>query len=246
MKHLLAFWQDTLGSLRDLAPIIIVIAFFQAVVLRQPVDNAAALIGGVVFVVLGLTFFVYGLKLALFPLGEALAYSLARKGSAFWLLAFAFLLGFGTTFAEPAVIAVAAEAAEVAAVEGIVADTRDARDSYVLGLRITIALAVGTGITLGVLRLLLGWSLPLMFATGYALVVLVTLFAPAHIIAIAYDSGGVTTSTVTVPLVAALGIGLASSLRNRNPMTDGFGLIAFASLTPILFVLGYGMFVSWS
>ena len=246
MKHLLAFWQDTLGSLRDLAPIIIVIAFFQAVVLRQPVDNAAALIGGVVFVVLGLTFFVYGLKLALFPLGEALAYSLARKGSAFWLLAFAFLLGFGTTFAEPAVIAVAAEAAEVAAVEGIVADTQDARDSYVLGLRITIALAVGTGITLGVLRLLLGWSLPLMFATGYALVVLVTLFAPAHIIAIAYDSGGVTTSTVTVPLVAALGIGLASSLRNRNPMTDGFGLIAFASLTPILFVLGYGMFVSWS
>lgn len=246
MKHLLAFWKDTLGSVRDLAPIILVIAFFQFAVLRQPVDNAAALLGGVVFVVVGLTFFVYGLKLALFPLGEALAYSLARKGSALWLLSFAFVLGFGTTFAEPAVIAVASEAAEVAALEGIVADSDEARASYVLGLRLTIALAVGSGITLGVLRLLLGWSLPLMFATGYALVVLVTLMAPSHIVAIAYDSGGVTTSTVTVPLVTALGIGLASSLRNRNPMTDGFGLIAFASLTPILFVLCFGMLVSWT
>jgi hypothetical protein len=246
MKNLLAFWHDTLGSVRDLAPIIVVIGFFQFVVLRQPVDNAAALLGGVIFVVLGLTFFVYGLKLALFPLGEALAYSLARKGSAVWLLTFAFVLGFGTTFAEPAVIAVAAEAAQVAALEGIVADSQEGRDGYVLGLRITIAMAVGTGITLGVLRLLLGWSLPLMFATGYGLVVLVTLVAPAHIVAIAYDSGGVTTSTVTVPLVAALGIGLASSLSNRNPMTDGFGLIAFASLTPILFVLVFGMYVSWT
>ncbi len=162
MKNLLAFWQDALGSLRDLAPIIVVIGFFQFVVLRQPVDNAGALLGGVVFVVLGLTFFVYGLKLALFPLGEALAYSLARKGSVVWLLAFAFVLGFGTTFAEPAVIAVAAEAAQVAALEGIVVDSEEGREAYVLGLRITIALAVGTGIMLGVLRLMLGWSLPLM------------------------------------------------------------------------------------
>lgn len=246
MKQLVAFWHDTLGSLRDLAPIILVIAFFQFVVLRQPVENYASLVGGIVFVVVGLTFFVYGLKLALFPLGESLAFSLARKGSSALLLGFAFVLGFATTVAEPAVIAVAAEAAKVAALDGIIADTVEARDAYVFGLRMAIALAVGTGITLGVLRLLLGWSLPLMIAAGYLLVVIVTIFAPHHIVAIAYDSGGVTTSTVTVPLVTALGIGLALSLRNRSPMTDGFGLIAFASLTPILFVMLYGMLVSWT
>ena len=145
MKHLAAFWHDTLGSVRDLAPIILVIAFFQLLVLRQPIKDVGTLISGTLFVVFGLTFFVYGLKLALFPLGETLANSLARKGSAMWVLAFSFVLGFGTTVAEPAVIAVASEAAKVAALEGVIADTVEARKSYVFGLRMAIALAVGFG-----------------------------------------------------------------------------------------------------
>ena len=189
--------------------------------------------------------FVYGLELALFPIGEELAFSLARKGSVFWLLIFAFLLGFGTTVAEPALTAVAKEASEVAARAGAIANSNEARAGYVLGLRITVALSVGTALIVGVLRILFGWSLPKMIIAGYALVIGMTAIAPAEVVGIAYDSGGVTTSTVTVPLVAALGIGIASSLRNRNPMTDGFGLIAFASLTPMIFVMAYGGLIAW-
>jgi uncharacterized membrane protein (DUF2068 family) len=239
------FWTHAKGSIRDLSPIVLVIAFFQFVVLRQPLDGAIDLALGAVIVVVGLTLFVYGLELALFPIGDALAVALARKGSIFWLLVFAFLLGFSTTIAEPALTAIAREAALVAAAAGTIPDTEDARFSYVLGLRLTVALSVGTALVLGVLRIVLGWSLQLMIISGYAMVVAMTVFAPAEIIGIAYDSGGVTTSTVTVPLVTALGIGLASSLRDRNPMTDGFGLIAFASLTPIIFVLAYGGLIQW-
>lgn len=196
-------------------------------------------------VLLGLTLFVYGLELALFPIGEALAYALARKGSVFWLLVFAFLLGFGTTIAEPSLTAVANEASLVASGAGGIADTDEARARYVLGLRMTVALSVGTALVLGVLRIVFGWSLPVMIISGYVLVLAMTMIAPAEIVGIAYDSGGVTTSTVTVPLVAALGVGLASSLRDRNPMTDGFGLIAFASLTPMIFVMAYGSVIAW-
>jgi hypothetical protein len=156
---------------------------------------------------------------------------------------FAFVLGFGTTIAEPALIAIAAEAADVAAAADAIASTAEAKNSYALGLRLTVALAVGVALVIGVLRILANWSLPILIIGGYVLVLLVTTIAPQDIVGIAYDSGGVTTSTVTVPLVAALGVGLASSLRERNPMTDGFGLIAFASLTPILFVLVYGIVV---
>lgn len=202
--------------------------------------------GGGLLVVAGLTFFVFGLRLALFPVGEGLAHSLARKGSVFWLLAFAFALGFGTTIAEPALIAVAGEAAEVAAAAAAITSTAEAMDSYAFGLRMTVAVAVGVALVVGVLRILFDWSLPIMIISGYALVILVTTFAPNEIIGIAYDSGGVTTSTVTVPLVAALGVGLASSLKGRNPMTDGFGLIALASLAPILFVLIFGIAVQWN
>lgn len=191
----------------------------------------------------GLTFFIFGLRLALFPVGEGLAHSLARKGSLFWLISFAFVLGFGTTVAEPALIAVATEAAAVAADAGVIATTSDALDEYAFGLRMTVALAVGVALVLGVFRIITNWSLPILIIGGYALVVLLTAFAPPEIIGIAYDSGGVTTSTVTVPLVTALGVGLASSLKGRNPMLDGFGLIAFASLTPIMFVLIYGMVI---
>jgi len=238
-----ALSRDAINSLRDLTPIIVVIAVFQAFVIRQPVDGLLTLIGGGLLVLAGLTFFIFGLRLALFPVGEGLAHSLARKGSTFWLITFAFALGFGTTVAEPALIAVAAEAAAVAADAEIIARTPDAMDDYAFGLRMTVALAVGVAIVLGVFRIIINWSLPLLIIGGYTLVVLLTAIAPPEIIGIAYDSGGVTTSTVTVPLVTALGVGLASSLKGRNPMLDGFGLIAFASLTPILFVLIYGMVV---
>ncbi len=201
------------------------------------------LVAGGLMVVAGLAFFIFGLRLALFPIGEGLANSLATKGSVFWLIVFAFLLGFGTTVAEPALIAVAAEAASVAASADVIANTQDAIDDYAFGLRMTVALAVGFALILGVFRIIADWSLPMLIIGGYVLVVVLSNFAPPEIIGIAYDSGGVTTSTVTVPLVTALGVGLASSLKGRNPMLDGFGLIAFASLTPILFVLVYGIVV---
>ncbi len=238
-------WRLTLGSLRDLTPIVLVISGFQVFVLKQPIGELLVLTEGALLVVFGLTLFIYGLELALFPMGEALAYALAQKGSVAWLVAFAFLLGFGTTIAEPALIAVAGEAADAAATAGAIVNSDNARGQYALGLRLTVALSVGVALILGVIRIITGWSLPKMIISGYAIVVMLTLFAPEETIGIAYDSGGVTTSTITVPLVTALGVGLASSLSGRNPMTDGFGLIAFASLTPIIFVLSYGMFVTW-
>ena len=242
-ESLIALTRDALGSLRDLLPIVVVISAFQLFVFRQPVAGLLSMATGALLVLAGLTFFIFGLRLALFPVGEGLAHALARKGSVFWLVVFAFLLGFGTTIAEPALIAIAAEAAEVAARADHIAASVDARSSYAFGLRLTVALAVGVALVIGVMRILAGWSLPIMIIAGYILVLLVTTIAPQEIVGIAYDSGGVTTSTVTVPLVAALGVGLASSLRGRNSMTDGFGLIAFASLTPILFVLVYGIVV---
>ncbi len=235
-----ALLKDAIDSLRDLLPIVVVIGVFQLFVIRQPVEGLWTLITGALLVVAGLAFFIFGLRLALFPIGEGLAYSLAGKGSVFWLITFSFVLGFGTTVAEPALIAVAAEAAEVAAGAGVIETTAEAMDSYAFGLRMTVALAVGVALILGVFRILANWSLPAMIIGGYILVILLTGIAPPEIVGIAYDSGGVTTSTVTVPLVTALGVGLASSLKGRNPMLDGFGLIAFASLTPILFVLVYG------
>ncbi len=236
---------DLLDSLRDLAPIVVVIVVFELFVLHEPIVRLAPLAGGIGLVVLGLTLFIYGLKLALFPVGENLAHALAEKGSFFWLVAFAFLLGFGTTVAEPALIAVAEEAGEIAAAAGVIEQTVKAQESYSGGLRFTVAIAVGIALILGVVRIVAGWSLPAMIIGGYVLVVVMTMLAPDEIVGIAYDSGGVTTSTVTVPLVAALGVGLASSLKGRNPMLDGFGLIAFASLTPMIFVMGYGMLMQW-
>jgi Flp pilus assembly secretin CpaC len=234
-----------MGSLRDLLPIAVVISVFQLFVFR---DSATALLdmaGGALLVVAGLTFFIFGLRLALFPVGEGLAYSLAKKGSVFWLVAFAFALGFGTTIAEPALIAIAAEAAEVAAGADVILPSDEAKKAYAQGLRLTVALAVGVALVVGVVRILANWSLPVMIITGYCLVVIMTTIAPPEIVGVAYDLGGVTTSTVTVPLVTALGVGLASSLRGRNPLTDRFGLIAFAALAPILFVLAYGTVQQW-
>jgi len=244
-NSLIALSRDALGSLRDLTPIVIVISVFQIWVIKQPVSGFVSLIFGALLVVAGLTFFIFGLRLALFPIGENLAHSLAKKGSAFWLFVFAFVLGFGTTIAEPALLAVAAEAAAVAVDAGAIPATDEARASYALGLRLVVAFSVGVALLIGVFRIIADWSLPVMIIGGYILVVIATTIAPMEIVGVAYDSGGVTTSTVTVPLVTALGVGLASSLRGRNAMTDGFGLIAFASLTPILFVLLYGTILEW-
>ena len=241
MGALTAMARRILAALRDLAPVILVIVFFQVAVLRQPFPNLAEVIVGLICVVAGLTIFVQGLESGLFPLGEALAQAFARKGSLAALLAFAFCLGFGTTVAEPALIAVAGEAAEVAADAGAIAGTDQARDAYAFNLRMVVAVSVGAAIVLGVLRILKGWPIHRLIIGGYILVTALTAVAPDEIIGVAYDSGGVTTSTITVPLVTALGVGLAHSIKGRNPMIDGFGLIAFASLTPMIFVLAYGM-----
>jgi len=198
---------------------------------------------GIVFVVIGLTLFVQGLNLSLFPIGESMAYAFATKGSLFWLLCFAFALGFGTTIAEPALIAVAREAAIIAANGNMIENSEQSLASYAQGLRITVAISVGVAIMIGVFRIIKGWPIQYLIVIGYGGVVIMTVFAPPEIIGIAYDSGGVTTSTITVPLVTALGVGLASSIKGRNPMVDGFGLIAFASLTPMIFVMGYGMLI---
>ncbi len=235
-----ALWRST----RDLLPIIGVVVLFQLVVFRRPLDNVGPLLVGLALVISGLTLFVAGLELGLFPLGEGMAHDFARKGSVPWLIAFAFALGFGTTFAEPALIAIAAKAADLAALDAPGEQQTAIRESYAFTLRSTVAVSVGCALSVGVLRIVLGWPIHYLIIVGYALVMLLTPFAPRGIIAVAYDAGGVTTSTVTVPLTAALGVGLASSIKGRSPLVDGFGLIALASLAPILFVLALG--ILWS
>jgi len=238
------FLISLLRSGRDLLPIVGVISLFQLFVLQQAPPDIANLIFGSLLVVVGLTLFIYGLEMGLFPIGESMAHAFAQKGSVPWLLAFAFALGFGTTIAEPALIAVTGEAGVMAVRAGFVIDTPQAAEDYAMGLRLTVALAVGTAVVLGVIRIIKGWPIHHFIIGGYLLIIVMTLFAPVEIIGIAYDSGGVTTSTITVPLVTALGVGLASSIRGRNPMVDGFGIIAFASLTPIIFVMAYGIILS--
>ena len=232
MGQLKLFLKLLRGSLRDLLPIIAVISFFQIAIIQQVPDNLVSIVIGLSIVAVGLTIFIQGLEVGIFPLGENLAYEFAKKGSLFWLLLFAFLIGFSTTVAEPALIAIADKAAAISA--GKI-------DAF--WLRITVALSVGFAIALGVFRIILGHPIHWYIIVGYIIVVSVTFFAPPEIVGLAYDSGGVTTSTVTVPLVAALGVGLASSIKGRNPVIDGFGLIAFASLTPMIFVQAYGILV---
>lgn len=238
MKQFLITIKD---ALRDLAPIVLVVAFFQLVVLQQPFPEPGKILIGLLAVVLGLALFIQGLQLSLFPLGENMAGALVRKGNIFWLLFFAFALGFGTTIAEPALIAVSNEAAKISAGAGVIDNSQDAMSGYSLGLRLTVAMSVGISLLVGVFRIIKGWPIHFIIIGGYLVIVILTQFAPAEIIGIAYDSGGVTTSTITVPLVTALGIGLSTVIKGRNPMIDGFGLIAFASLFPIVFVLIYGM-----
>ncbi|MCB4744476.1 MAG: DUF1538 domain-containing protein [Sulfurovum sp.] len=224
------FAGDLKNAFSDLVPIIVVVALFQGAIIRTIPENLPSIIIGLTIVAVGLALFIRGLELGIFPIGEGLAVDFARKGSIFWLLLFAFTVGFSTTIAEPALIAIAKKAALIS--HGLI-------DAF--WLRITVALSVGFAIALGVLRILLGHPISYYIIGGYVIVVAVTFFAPVEIIGLAYDSGGVTTSTVTVPLVAALGIGLSSSIKGRNPVIDGFGLIAFASLTPMIFVQFYGI-----
>jgi hypothetical protein len=246
LKTLLVILRRTVKPLVDsalaLLPIVVVIGFFQLIVLRQPIPNMGQMFSGMLLVLLGLALFIRGLEMALFPIGEEMAYNFVRKGNLWWLLIFAFTLGFGTTVAEPSLIAIADEAARVASSGNMIEDTAAAQSSYAIGLRMTVALAVGVALVVGVFRILKGWPVQYLIIGGYFAVVIMTFFAPPEIIGIAYDSGGVTTSTVTVPLVAALGIGLSTTINGRDPLIDGFGLIAFASLTPMIFVMGYGMF----
>lgn len=243
-SSLRGFSLHILGACRDLVPIMAVIAVFQLAVLRQPFPHFADLAVGLIFVILGLALFVLGLEIGLFPIGEAMAEAFAYKGSLFWLLVFGFGLGFSTTIAEPALIAVTQEAAVVAASGKYISSDPSAMQSYSLGLRFTVAFSVGIAIVIGLIRILKGWPVHYFIIGGYVIVTIMTAFAPREIIGIAYDSGGVTTSTVTVPLVTALGVGLASTIRERNPLVDGFGLIAFASLLPMIFVMIYGMFMA--
>jgi len=215
-----------------LIPIILVILFFQLVILQTIPEDWVTTTIGMTIVGVGLAIFLYGLEIGIFPVGEGLAKDFAKSGSTVWILIFGFMIGFGTTIAEPALVVVAEKAAAISSGR-IDADI----------LRYVVALSVGFAILLGVFRIIKGHPIHYYIIVGYILVVGVTFFAPSEIIGLAYDLGGVTTSTVTVPLVAALGIGLASTIKGRNPIIDGFGLIAFASLTPMIFVQVYGIFV---
>ena len=241
-SYILLILKKLRAALIDLIPIIAVVVFFQSVVIRQPLPQIGEIIFGFVFVIIGLMLFVEGLEIGLFPIGETMAYALAKKGSLMWLMVFSFALGFSTTIAEPALIAVTKEAANISSGAGLIENSQKTMDLYAMGLRLTVAFSVGLAIVIGVLRILKGWPLYYLIIGGYILVMLMTIIAPEEIIGLAYDAGGVTTSTITVPLITALGVGLASVIKGRSPLVDGFGLIAFASLLPMIFVMAYGLF----
>ena len=236
-----------LGVVLDIAPIVLVLFAFQRLVLGRPIPNPRTVAMGLVYVTLGLGLFLIGLEKALFPLGRSMARQLAdpaflgTTGGAFvgweqyaWVYLFAAAIGFSTTIAEPSLLAVSIKASEVSG--GAISVT---------GLRIAVALGVALGVAIGVLRIVTGTPLHYYIIAGYALVLLQTTMAPRSIVALAYDSGGVTTSTVTVPIVTALGLGLASAVPGRSATLDGFGLIAFASLFPIMAVLAYAQVSHW-
>jgi hypothetical protein len=225
------FGIGVLHAARNLLPIVVVVAIFQALVLRQVPDGLLAMIVGLAIVVLGVALFLQGLELAIFPLGKTLSNEFAAKGSVPWLTVFGFFIGFSAVIAEPALIAVAEQAG---AISGGRIDA--------LTLRFLVASSVGAVIALGVFRIIFALPLHWIMIAGYAVVVLVTFFAPPEIVGLAYDSGGVTTNIVTVPLIAALGLGLAASIRGRNPLTDGFGLVALAVMVPMITVQIYGIF----
>lgn len=232
MFYLKAFSHSFLHALKNLLPIVVVVVFFQLAVLHQVPDKAPSMAFGLLIVAVGVALFLQGLELSIFPIGKSLSNQFARRGSVPILLAFGFAIGFSAVVAEPALIAVAQQAQEISAgrIEA-------------LTLRLLVAISVGTVVALGVFRTIMGYPLHWFMIGGYITVVIVTWFAPEEIVGLAYDSGGVTTNVVTVPLVAALGIGLAASIRGRNPLTDGFGLVALAVMVPMITVQLYGILV---
>ncbi len=243
--YLIDFAVVLFYTMRDILPIALLIVFFQLVVLKQPIPHLKKMVLGGIYVVLGLALFLMGLEKALFPVGKIMATQLSDPAfvgidenavadwkAYYWIYIFAALIGFSTTIAEPSLIAVAIKADEVSA--GTINQW---------GLRITVALGVAFALALGTFRIVNGTPLFVYILAGYIVVIVQTFFAPKKLIALAYDSGGVTTSTVTVPIVAALGLGLSNAVPGRNPAVDGFGLIAFASLFPIIAVLGYAQFM---
>jgi hypothetical protein len=232
MLNIATFLQLLKESFRDLLPIVLVIVFFQLAVIQSIPPNWLSTAIGLAIVGVGLAVFLLGLEVGIFPVGEGLASDFAHRGSTFWIMLFGFMIGFGTTIAEPALIVIADKASHISA--GRI-------DSDIL--RSVVAFSVGFAIVIGVYRIIKGHPIHYYIISGYVMVVAATAFAPQEIVGLAYDLGGVTTSTVTVPLVAALGIGLASTIKGRNPVLDGFGLIAFASLTPMIFVQFYGIAV---
>lgn len=250
MAFLHQFMDMLLSTLKDVLPIVVILVFFQFFIIRKPVPNPRQVLVGFFFVLLGLTLFLIGLEQALFPVGRMMAGQFtdpaflgldhasadqAADWTAYvWVYLFAFCMGFSTTVAEPALIAVAHKASMLSG--GAISQT---------GLRIAVAIGVATGITLGVYRIVAGYPIHYFIIAGYVVVVTQTFFAPRAIVPLAYDSGGVSTSTVTVPLVAALGLGLAENIPGRNPLVDGFGLIAFACLFPIISVMAYAQLSEW-
>jgi len=245
LRHLLARGlKPVWNSVRDLLPTLLTILVFQLLVLRKPVANAGDLLSGLVLVVIGLTLLVRGLELGLFPLGEQMAHDFARKGSLPWLLAFAFALGFGATFAEPALAAVSRKASEMIVTAADAETLNRLQRRFVLQMRLTVAVSVGAALATGVLRILLRWPVQYLVVGGYVLIQILTPLAPQSLVGVAYDSGGITISTVTAPMTAALGVGLAASIKGRSPLQDGFGTIALAAMLPVLFVLIMG--ILWS
>jgi hypothetical protein len=243
VKNLRLLLFKFLQAFSDVLPILLVITFFQLVIIQKPFPHLKETFIGFILVVIGLFIFIEGLGNALFPIGERLAVEFAIKGNVFWIVLFGFTLGFVTTIAEPALTVISQKAGHIAAETGAIDRTKESIAGYVWGLRLTTAFSVGLAGAIGVIRIIKGWPLVRFILGGYSLIVVATFFAPKEIIGIAYDAGGITTSTITVPLITALGIGLATSIRGRNPIIDGFGLIALASLTPILFVMLYGIFI---
>jgi len=250
MDQILHFGETTLGLIRDVLPIAAILIGFQVLILRRPILNPARVFMGLIFVLLGLALFLEGLELALFPLGRLMAQQLTQPSfilgegaesiSAFvwsdylWVYVFAAAIGFAATIAEPALIAVAMKANQVSG--GTIT---------VNGLRLAVAVGVAIGVAVGAFRIVTGTPLHWYIISGYVIVIIQTTMAPRSIIPLAYDSGGVTTSTVTVPVVAALGLGLAETIPGRSPLIDGFGLIAFASLFPMISVMAYAQISEW-
>jgi len=242
--QVLALLKELGRNLRDLLPVVCVVVLFQVLVIREPMLDVERRIGGAVCALVGLTLFVRGLGMSIFPLGNGMADWLARRGSLPLLLGFGFALGFGSTIAEPALAAVTDQAASALAGSGTAA--RDASESarFSLFLRYTVAMAVGIAVAVGMLRVVKGWPITWFVLPGYALATLLALASPSPLSAIAFDAGAAATSAINIPLMLALGVGLAAMIHERNPLLDGFGLVALASLTPMLVVSVLSLFVA--